>query len=71
MPNNIMNELNALSVSDLATKVTTLTEEYVTLKLRVGAGRSGVQTHRLGEIKRNIARIKTVLHKRKQETSDV
>lgn len=52
-------ELRKLSTTELNTKLVELREEQ--LKLRMQAMGENAQTHRFGEIKRTIARIKTLL----------
>jgi large subunit ribosomal protein L29 len=52
-------ELRKLSENDLGVKLIELREEQ--LKLKMKAMGENAQTHRFGEIKRDIARIKTLL----------
>jgi large subunit ribosomal protein L29 len=52
-------ELRKLSENDLGVKLIELREEQ--LKLKMKAMGENAQTHRFGEIRRDIARIKTLL----------
>ncbi len=52
-------ELRKLSEADLSQKLIELREEQ--LKLKMKAMGENAQTHRFGEVKREIARIKTLL----------
>lgn len=52
-------ELRKLSENDLSQKLINLREEQ--LKLKMQAMGENAQTHRFGEIRRDIARIKTLL----------
>lgn len=52
-------ELRKLSQTDLSQKLIELREEQ--LKLKMKSMGENAQTHRFGEIKREIARIKTLL----------
>ena len=62
--------LREQSVAELRAMVADLTKELVILKLRVGSGKSGNKVHRLGEIKKTIARIKTILSEKQREEGD-
>jgi ribosomal protein L29 len=58
-------ELREKSVQDLRGLVTKLTKDYVILKMQTAAGHDKVKTHRIGNIRVQIAQIKTILRERR------
>ena len=60
-------QLKALSEAELREKARSLAEELMKLRFRKASGQLQ-QTHRLDEIRRNLARVQTAL---KQKTSAV
>ncbi len=61
---NFLNEINALSAAELASKKVALKEELMKLRFKGAAGQLE-KPHVVSEIKKNIARIETVLTAKK------
>ena len=61
---NFLNEINALSATELASKKVALKEELMKLRFKGAAGQLE-KPHVVSEIKKNIARIETVLTAKK------
>ena len=61
-----LGELGKLSTVELRERARTLAEEIMKLRFRKSGGQLE-QTHRLGELKRSMARVQTVLNRRAVE----
>jgi large subunit ribosomal protein L29 len=61
---NFLNEINTLSAAELASKKVALKEELMKLRFKGAAGQLE-KPHVVSEIKKNIARIETVLTAKK------
>jgi large subunit ribosomal protein L29 len=59
-------DLKKLSVADLAKNILELRQEQFDIRMKKGSGES-IKTHRMREIKRSIARIKTISHQKQTE----
>jgi len=57
-------ELSRLSLGELEERACAIAEELMKLRFRKGSGQLE-QTHRLGELKRNLARVRTMMVARK------
>ena len=58
-------ELKTKNVEDLETRLLELFKEQFTLRMQKGSGQL-TQTHLLKQVRRNIARVKTILTEKKQ-----
>ncbi|MBN8547802.1 MAG: 50S ribosomal protein L29 [Deltaproteobacteria bacterium] len=63
-----LNEVKGLSTEDLTARARTMSEELLKLRFRNASGQL-TQGHRIGELKRNIARINTMMASKKAEAS--
>jgi|TARA_B110000459_G_C16624315_1_gene504045 large subunit ribosomal protein L29 len=59
-------DLKELSIADLSKNILDLRQEQFDIRMKKGSGEP-VKTHRMREIKRSIARIKTVVHQKQTE----
>jgi large subunit ribosomal protein L29 len=56
----LLKEINGLSTEDLATRARGMAEELMKLRFRNASGQL-TQGHRIGELKRDLARVQTIL----------
>ena len=59
-------ELKEKSVEELQQEIDELAKDQFNLRMQKSTGQLG-QTHLLGQVKRNIARIKTVLNEKQEQ----
>ena len=59
-------DFKELSIADLAKKILELRKEQFDIRMKKTSGEA-VKTHKMREIKLNIARIKTILHQKQTE----
>ena len=62
-----LKEINGLPVDDLKARVRSMSEELMKLRFRLTTGQLD-QTHRIRELKRNLARAQTALTARRQDS---
>lgn len=61
-------ELRDKTVEDLNKELLELRKEQFNLRMQIGSGQS-VRTHRLNGVRKDIARVKTVINERRQATA--
>jgi large subunit ribosomal protein L29 len=62
--NDFINEIKGLSVTELTERARSMTEEMMKLRFRKVTGQLE-QSHRLGQIRRDLARVQTFISKAK------
>jgi large subunit ribosomal protein L29 len=62
-------EIRAKSESDLGNELSELLQEQFNLRMQKGTGQLA-QAHALRRVRRNIARVKTIMGEKKREGSD-
>lgn len=63
-----INQLRGLSEAELREKARSLAEELMKLRFRKASGQL-TQTHRLDEIRRNLARVETIIKQKTMATA--
>lgn len=63
---DFLKEIGELSVGDLQTRANSMAEELMKLRFRSASGQL-TQGHRIGEIKRNLARVQGLLTQKNAE----
>ena len=64
-----VNELKKLNVAELTTKLHELRKDQVKLRIQKATQQEVKQTHLLGEVKKDIARVKTVINELARQAS--